>query len=113
MSRALELVLIHAVSLGSIKMQLKLEHFPVSAIRFGEATALEGTFLVVHAEELRRLLLEDPALSGVDFEIVHPGESCRAGPVFDIVEPRAKGSDSSPDFPGILGPPETAGMGTT
>src|SRR5262249_44532629 len=33
--------------------------------------------------------------------------------VFDIIEPRAKGPDSSPDFPGILGPPQTAGMGTT
>jgi hypothetical protein len=33
--------------------------------------------------------------------------------VFDIIEPRAKGPESSPDFPGILGPPLTAGMGTT
>ena len=62
---------------------------------------------------LRRLLLEDPSLSSVEFEIVQPGESCRAGPVFDIIEPRAKAPDSSPDFPGILGPPQTAGIGTT
>ena len=33
--------------------------------------------------------------------------------MFDIIEPRAKASGSSPDFPGILGPPLTAGMGTT
>jgi glycine reductase len=49
----------------------------------------------------------------VELEIVRPGESCRAGPVFDIIEPRAKEPGSSPDFPGILGPPVTAGMGTT
>jgi hypothetical protein len=62
---------------------------------------------------LRGLLLKDQSLTAVEFEIVSPGESCRAGPVFDIIEPRAKAPDSSPDFPGILGPPYTAGFGTT
>ncbi len=94
-------------------MQLKLAIHRITAIRFGTATCLDGTILVVNVEELRSLLLEDPSLSGVEFEIVRPGESCRAGPVFDIIEPRVKGQDSSPDFPGILGPPQTAGMGTT
>ena len=94
-------------------MQLELASYPITTIRFGSATGLDGTVLVVDADGLRALLLEDPSLSGVDFEIVRPGESCRAGPVFDIIEPRAKGPDSSPDFPGIVGPPETAGMGTT
>jgi sarcosine reductase len=94
-------------------MQLKLAIHRITAIRFGAATCLDGTTLVVDVEELRRLLLEDPSLAGVEFEIVRPGESCRAGPVFDIIEPRAKGQDSSPDFPGILGAPYTTGMGTT
>jgi glycine reductase len=94
-------------------MQLKLASYPIMTIRFGSATGLDGTVLVVDADGLRALLLEDPSLLGIDFEIVRPEESCRAGPVFDIIEPRAKGPDSSPDFPGILGPPETAGMGTT
>ena len=44
---------------------------------------------------------------------VRPGESCRAGPVFDILEPRAKAPGGSPDWPGILGAPQTAGHGTT
>jgi sarcosine reductase len=94
-------------------MQLKLAIHRITTIRFGSKTSLDETTLVVDAEELRRLLLEDPSLSRVEFAIVRPGESCRAGPVFDIIEPRAKGPDSSPDFPGILGPPQTAGMGTT
>ena len=94
-------------------MQLRLAIHRITAIRFGNRTSVDGTTLVVDAEVLRRLLLEDPSLSGVEFEIVRPGESCRAGPVFDIIEPRAKEPDSSPDFPGILGPPQTAGMGTT
>ena len=94
-------------------MRLTLAIHRITAIRFGAATSLDGTTLVVDAKEFRRLVLEDPSLSSVEFEIVQPGESCRAGPVFDIIEPRAKAPDSSPDFPGILGPPQTAGMGTT
>jgi glycine reductase len=94
-------------------MQLRLSFHRTTAIRVGSKTSFDGTTLVVSTEELRRLLLEDPFLSGVDFEIVRPGEPCRAGPVFDIIEPRAKGADSSPDFPGVLGPPQTAGIGVT
>jgi glycine reductase complex component B subunit alpha and beta len=94
-------------------MQLTLAIHPVTEILFDSESRLEGTTLFVDAEALRRWVLEDPALTDVDFELARPGESCRAGPVFDIIEPRAKAPGSSPDFPGILGPPQTAGMGTT
>jgi glycine reductase len=94
-------------------MQLTLATHPITEIRLGAQTRLEGTTLAVDADELRCLLLEDRNLTNVEFEIVRPGESCRAGPVFDIIEPRAKAAGSSPDFPGILGPPQTAGIGTT
>ncbi|HUC98601.1 MAG TPA: glycine/sarcosine/betaine reductase component B subunit [Candidatus Polarisedimenticolaceae bacterium] len=94
-------------------MELTLEIHPITAIRFGHSTSLDGTTLVIDADRLRALLLEDQTLTAVDLAIACPGESCRAGPVFDIVEPRAKAPNSSPDFPGILGPPYTAGLGTT
>src|ERR687898_2852473 len=94
-------------------MELTLEIHPITAIRLGQSTTLDGTSLAVDAEQLRALLLEDSTLTAVDLAVACPGESCRAGPVFDIIEPRAKAPDSSPDFPGILGPPHTAGFGTT
>jgi sarcosine reductase len=94
-------------------MQLTLAIHPVADIRFGETTRLDGTSLIVDKDQLRNLILEDETLEDVGFELVRPGENCRIGPVFDIVEPRAKALESSPDFPGILGPPLTAGMGTT
>ncbi len=94
-------------------MNLTLAYHPVRALRFGPSTRLDGTTLDIDADQLRGLLLEDGALSDVTFEFVAPGEDCRAGPVFDIIEPRAKASGASPDFPGILGPPLTAGMGVT
>jgi glycine reductase complex component B subunit alpha and beta len=94
-------------------MLLTLAHHPISEIRFGSQTRIDGMVLVVDAGELRRLVLEDEKVAAVDFDIVRPGDSCRAGPIFDIVEPRAKAPGSGPDFPGILGAPTTAGMGTT
>ena len=94
-------------------MQLTLAHHPITQIRFGAQTRLEGTVLVADDAELRRLVLEDESVAAVEFDIVRPGDKCRAGPIFDIVEPRAKEPDSGPDFPGILGAPTTAGMGTT
>jgi sarcosine reductase len=94
-------------------MQLTLAIHPISEIHVDSKTRLNGATLCVNKEDLRRLVLEDSSFAGVDFEIVRPGESCRAGPVFDIVEPRAKAPGGSPDWPGILGAPETAGVGTT
>lgn len=93
-------------------MQLTLAVHPITDIQFGTRLSLDGAALTVDGEELRRLVLEDAAIDSVAFDIVRPGESCRAGPIFDVVEPRAK-ADGGSDFPGIIGAPTTAGMGTT
>jgi len=93
-------------------MQLTLAVHPIADIQFGNRLSLDGSALTVDAEELRRLVLEDAAIDAVAFDIVRPGESCRAGPIFDVVEPRAK-ADGGSDFPGIIGAPTTAGIGTT
>jgi glycine reductase len=94
-------------------MQLQLAVHSVTDVQFGAPARLEGSVLVVDESELRRIVLQDEAIAAVDFDIARPGEPCRAGPIFDIVEPRAKAAGSSPDFPGILGAPATAGLGTT
>ena len=94
-------------------MRLTLAFHPVSEIRFGAGTRLEGSVLIVDKDELCQLLLQDTRIETADFEIARPGESCRAGPVFDIVEPRAKEPGGNPDWPGVLGAPLTTGSGTT
>jgi sarcosine reductase len=94
-------------------MQLTLAHHPISDIRIGAPARLDRTTLIIDPETLRGPVLQDESITSVDFEIVRSGESCRAGPIFDIIEPRAKDPGSSPDFPGILGAPVTAGIGTT
>jgi len=94
-------------------MRLTLAFHPVSEIRFGAGTRLDGSVLMVNKDDLYRLILQDSRIESADFEIARPGESCRAGPVFDIVEPRAKELGGSPDWPGVLGAPLTTGSGTT
>ena len=94
-------------------MRLVLARHPVTEISFGDKTLLNGTALSINEGELRALLLEDERLDSVGLDLVRPGENCRAGPVFDIIEPRAKAEGGSPDFPGSLGPAGIAGIGTT
>lgn len=94
-------------------MNFALACHSVEDLAFGESTRLDGSSLAVSKGELCELLLDDDTLASVDLEIVSPSEQCRVGPVFDIIEPRAKENGGSPDFPGILGPPATAGVGTT
>ncbi|MGN6731916.1 MAG: glycine/sarcosine/betaine reductase component B subunit, partial [Candidatus Binatia bacterium] len=94
-------------------MQLALANHPITDLQFGAPARLDGTVLVVDADSLTKVVLQDTAFVGVHFEIAHPGEPCRAGPIFDVIEPRAKAPGGGADFPGILGPPTTAGVGTT
>lgn len=94
-------------------MRLTLAYHTVSDVRFGDATGLDGTTLLVEPEGLRQQLLEDHRLESVEVHIVHPGDRCRFGVVFDILEPRAKEPGTGPDFPGILDPIQVAGQGVT
>ena len=94
-------------------MRLTLAIHDIGSITLGAATKLEGNKLEVDPVELRQLLLEDSRLQSVDIETVSPGEECRIGVVYDIIEPRTKEPGSGSDFPGILGPIKMAGQGTT
>src|SRR6476620_2911606 len=70
-------------------MQLTLANHPITDLQFGAPARLDGTVLVVDADSLSRVVLQDPAFVGVHFEIARPGEPCRAGPIFAVIEPRA------------------------
>ncbi len=94
-------------------MELTLAIHQITDLRFGDSTYLDGSTLVVDRESLTNHLLEDPRLQSVDMDIANPGEACRIGVVFDIIEPRIKEPGAGSDYPGILGPIATAGQGTT
>ena len=94
-------------------MRLTLAEHTIDELTIGTTTELVGSRLRVDLEDLHSYLLEDRRLESVDMDLVNPGDKCRAGYVFDIVEPRAKEPGSGADFPGILGPFIPAGRGTT
>ena len=50
------------------EMQLKLAIHRITAVRFGNRTSVDGTTLVVAAEELRRSVLQESSLSGVNLK---------------------------------------------
>ncbi len=72
-----------------VPMRLTLDYHLIADVQCGETTRLHGATLHVDQEALRQHLLEDRRLASVDVYLVGPGERCRFGVVFDIVEPRA------------------------
>ena len=93
-------------------MRLELRWSVLDDLAAGPATRLAGRRLEVDVDGLRALLAADLRLTGVRLDLVHPGERCRIGRVFDVVAPRAK-LDGGEDFPGVVGGVARAGQGTT
>jgi glycine reductase len=94
-------------------LKLELHKISVRELRFGETTKVAGGVLSINRDELKALLLEDSALSGVEFELAHPGDKTRIMPVKDAIEPRCKLDGPGEVFPGFVGPVETVGEGRT
>ena len=94
-------------------MKLELHKVAISALRFGDATKVENGTLVINKAELQQLLLDDPRLAAVEFEVAHPGDSTRIMPVKDAIEPRCKLTDGNEVFPGFVGGVDTVGTGQT
>ena len=94
-------------------MELEIINHDIDNMVFGDSTVLSGKELAINHDDLKEYLLEDRRIQEIDIQIANPGESCRIGVVFDIVEPRAKETGSGSDFPGLLGPFAVAGQGST
>src|SRR5258705_6005219 len=93
-------------------MRLELRWSDVDELAAASATRLAGKRLEVDLDGLRALLSADPRLTGIRLDLVHPGERCRIGRVFDVIAPRAK-LDGGEDFPGVLGVVAKTGHGRT
>ena len=95
-------------------MRLELHKIAISKLVFGDATKVDNGTLAINKDELKALLLEDPRITGVDFELAHPGDSTRIMPVKDAIEPRCKLDGPGEVFPGFIGPVDTSvGEGKT
>jgi glycine reductase complex component B subunit alpha and beta len=94
-------------------MQLDIASFRVRRVEFGRGTRLEGDVLHVDREELVDLVREDARIATVELELVEPGESARIIHVCEAIEPRRKVAGPGACYPGIMGPVDTVGSGTT
>ena len=92
-------------------MRLELRWCEVEELAAASATRLVGKRLEIDVAALRALLSADARLTGLRLDVVHPGERCRIGRVFDVVAPRARLDGE--DFPGVLGAVARAGDGRT
>ena len=92
-------------------MRLELRWSDIVDVVASTATRLSGRRLEVDLHALRALLSADARLTGIRLDLVHPGERCRIGRVFDVVAPRARLDGE--DFPGVLGAVAKAGDGRT
>lgn len=92
-------------------MRLELRWCDVEEVVASTATRLSGRRLEIDLEALRALLAADARLTGVRLDLVHPGERCRIGRVFDVIAPRARLDGE--DFPGVLGSVAKVGDGRT
>jgi glycine reductase len=92
-------------------MRLELRWSDVEDVVAGTATRLSGKRLEVDLDALGAHLATDARLTGVRLDLVHPGERCRIGRVFDVIAPRARLDGE--DFPGVLGAVARAGDGRT
>src|SRR5918996_413101 len=93
-------------------MRFELRWSDIDELVAASATRLAGRRLEVDLDAVRALLSTDARLTGIRLDLVHPGERCRIGRVFDVVAPRAK-LDGGEDFPGVLGGVARAGQGRT
>lgn len=94
-------------------MRLDLDIHHVRDLAWGAATRLKRGLLNVDRAALGEHLLQDQRLTRVQLELTRPFESCRIGPIYDIVEPRVKSSPGGVNFPGALDPIGPAGEGAT
>ena len=92
---------------------LELQTIRLDDVQFGNRTTLDGKTLIVSAEELASLILEDKRIARVNIDLARPGENVRIVHCLDAVEPRVKLEGPGVAFPGFLGGVETVGRGKT
>jgi len=93
--------------------RLELQTIRINDVQFGARTALDGHTLIIDADEIAALILEDKRIARADVDFARPGESVRIVHCLDAVEPRVKIEGPGVVFPGFLGGPETVGRGKT
>ena len=93
-------------------MHLEKRYVDVHRAVFDVSTFIENGVLHICKKELIEIA-KDFRFESVDFEIAHPGESCRLSYVGDCVQPMYKPDEGETTFPGMVDEVKRVGMGTS
>ncbi|KPU44301.1 glycine reductase complex component B subunits alpha and beta [Oxobacter pfennigii] len=93
-------------------MHLEKRYVDVHKIVFDEKTYIEKGELHVCKKELVDLAM-DFHFESIDFELAHPGDSCRLSNVCDCIQPMYKLGEGSSTFPGIVDEVKRVGTGSS
>ncbi|KPU44295.1 betain reductase complex component B subunit alpha and beta [Oxobacter pfennigii] len=93
-------------------MHLEKRYVDVQKVVFDEKTFIEKGILHVCKKELIAEAM-DFHFESVDFELAHPGESCRLTYVCDCVQPMYKTGEGAATFPGIADEVKRVGNGVS
>ncbi len=94
-------------------MRLELARYKIEKVELANSTRITDGALSLNSQELKAHLLSDQRLKDVEIALAHPGEAKRIIHILDVIQPRAKSSDSEAAFPGLTGPVKVAGVGRT
>jgi hypothetical protein len=75
-----------------------MPRLPAGRVTTFELASFPADLLAVDRNRIERLVADEPALAGVEVEVVGPGEAVRITHVLDAVEPRIR-PDGRPAFP--------------
>lgn len=93
-------------------MYLEKRYTDVNKVVFDDKTFIENGVLHVSKKELSDLAM-DYRFESMDFELAHPGESCRLSRVCDCVQPMLKLGEDSSTYPGVVDEVKRAGSGSS
>jgi glycine reductase len=92
--------------------RLTMHTVTIDEVVLGDHTGVSGSTLTVDVDDLRSMVLSDPRIADVRFEVAAPGDDARIVHCLDAVEPRAKVGDGGV-FPGFLAGMDPVGEGET
>lgn len=94
-------------------MELEMQILDVKGMEWGDSTGFRNGILYVNKVEALEVCGEFAEVNGFNLYIARPSENIRIIPVKCVVEPRCKISETGAGFPGLVGPIEQAGEGSS
>jgi len=95
-------------------MNLTIHQYAISSVQWGNENAYKAGRLTIDRDAMVSRLESDGAFQDLvltDLELIHPHTGTRIINIFDVLPAHARLGEGATDYPGLLGPMQTAGGG--